>query len=222
MEITTYNQLLKIDLENGAAITHLSLRNQNGNLRAIIEPNEEFKFESSLLFPFPFILYITYKLRYGTLDIDVKIKNNGSVNMPCGFGWHPYFNPETKISEAELRMNNMVKAEVNDHAIRTGKYTPYHIFDQKSGFEDAALDNCFKFSSNSQERSLYLVFEDKTVRDVWQDHQQDYVQIFIHPNKKAIAIEPMTCGIDAFNTGEGLRVLGPEEFWGFKLGLRYT
>ena len=59
--------------------------------------------------------------------------------MSCGFGWHPYFNLETKISEAELRMNNMVKAEVNDHAIPTGKYTPYHTFDRISGFEDAAL-----------------------------------------------------------------------------------
>ena len=285
MELIAYNQLLKVNPEQGAAITHLTLSGENGQLRSIIEPNDAFEFESSLLFPFPnrmengkfqfegktfefplndfgrpnalhgmihnlpfqcvkegesklvlslnyegdlsyypfpFKLQIDYELEKGRLNIDVRITNSGKESMPCGFGWHPYFNLGDDIDKAKLRLGNVVKAEVNELFIPTGKVTPYHSFDTLASFTDTNLDNCFIFEEEKKEYSVYLVYENKTVLDVWQDKNQRYVQVFIHPNKKAIAIESMTCGINAFNTGQGLKILGPEEEWTFKLGLRYT
>lgn len=285
VELQSHNQLLRVDLQKGAAITHLNLVGGNGKLRSIIEPNEEFKFESSLLFPFPnrlengafqfegktyqfphndfgqpnalhgmihnmefecigegkdhlilsldykgdvsyypfpFNVQVKYGLDKGKLNIDIKVNNTGENSMPCGFGWHPYFNLGDEIENAKLSLSEVVKVEVDDLAIPTGKVTPFHSFDTLSSFADAQLDNCFVFEEGKAERSVYLVYEDKSVLDVWQDKDQQFVQVFIHPNKKAIAIEPMTCGINALNTGKGIRVLEAGESWDFRLGLRYT
>lgn len=285
VELNNHNQLLRVDLQNGAAITHLSLIGGNEKVRSIIEPNNEFKFESSLLFPFPnrlengvfqfagktyqfplndfgqpnalhgmthnmefecidkgddhmtlsldyrggisyypfpFKILVKYALAKGKLNIDIKVNNTGKSSMPCGFGWHPYFNLGDQIESAKLSLSEVVKVEVDQFAIPTGKVTPFHSFDTLSPFADAQLDNCFIFDEGKVERSVYLVYADKSVLDIWQDKHQQFVQVFIHPNKKAIAIEPMTCGINALNTGQGIRVLESGESWDFKLGLRYS
>ncbi len=284
MELTAHNQLLRVDLERGAAISHLTLIGQNGQSKSIIEPNEEFKFESSLLFPFPnrlaggkfsfqgktyqfphndfgqpnalhgiihdmtfgcveeststlvlelkykgdipyypfpFKLEVKYILGQGSLDIEIDIENSGSESMPCGFGWHPYFNLGNEFDDSLLKMGDMIKVEVDELSIPTGKETPYHTFDQPNSFSYITLDNCFIYPSDLRERSTELIYKDKSVLEVWQDNQQSFVQVFTHPNKKAIAIEPMTCGINAFNTGKGLRVLKGGESWKLRMGLRY-
>ena len=39
----------------------------------------------------------------------------------------------------------------------------------------------------------------------WQEADKfPYVQLFTPPSRKSLAIEPMTCNIDAFNNKEGL------------------
>ena len=37
-----------------------------------------------------------------------------------------------------------------------------------------------------------------------------YLQVFTHPNRHGIALEPMSCAPDAFNNGLGLQVLEPK------------
>ena len=285
MELKTHKQLLRVDPNKGVAITHLSLIGNNGELRSIIEPDKDYKFESSLLFPFPnrlengafefegkeyrfpfndfgrpnalhgmvhemrfnciketenrlifelsydghldfypfpFILTISYLLKEGALDIQVGIENQGDESMPCGFGWHPYFNLSEGLSGVKLRMNNVTKVDVNERFIPTGKQTPYHAFDQLKSIKNVALDNCFIFPSDESNKLVFLAYKDKSVLEVWQDKHLSFVQVFIPPNKKAIAIEPMTCGINALNTKHGLKVLNKAEHWTLRFGLRYT
>mgnify|MGYP000125559389 CR=1 FL=1 len=38
-----------------------------------------------------------------------------------------------------------------------------------------------------------------------------YLQIFIPPSRSSIAVEPMSCSINAFNSKEGLIILKPKE-----------
>ena len=35
----------------------------------------------------------------------------------------------------------------------------------------------------------------------------NYLQLYIPPDRSSIAIEPMTCSVDAFNNGDGLIIL---------------
>jgi aldose 1-epimerase len=52
---------------------------------------------------------------------------------------------------------------------------------------------------------------------LWYDAAFGYVQVFTHENlgggPPAIAVEPMTCPANAFNTGIGLLVLKPGGAW---------
>jgi aldose 1-epimerase len=70
---------------------------------------------------------------------------------------------------------------------------------------------------------------DGTALRVWADEAFGWAQVYSPPNfpgpgkpgqRKAIAIEPMTCAVNAFNTGVGLRWLQPGETWSGSWGLR--
>ena len=64
---------------------------------------------------------------------------------------------------------------------------------------------------------------------LWLDALWTHVMVFTgdtlapERRRRGLAVEPMTCAPDAFNTGEGLRVLGPGESvsgrWGIGLEL---
>ncbi len=61
--------------------------------------------------------------------------------------------------------------------------------------------------------SVTLETGDRRV-EFWADGTQDWGQIYTDPSRQAIAIEPMTCGPDAFNEGpthDGVIVLEPGE-----------
>nr|WP_231980751.1 hypothetical protein [Tessaracoccus coleopterorum] len=59
----------------------------------------------------------------------------------------------------------------------------------------------------------------------WADATQPWAQVYTNPTRDAMAIEPMTCGPDAFNEGpthDSLTVLQPGEtttsVWGIRIG----
>ena len=39
----------------------------------------------------------------------------------------------------------------------------------------------------------------------------NFLQVFTPPHRQSIALEPMTCNIDAFNNQDGLKMLAPKE-----------
>jgi aldose 1-epimerase len=47
----------------------------------------------------------------------------------------------------------------------------------------------------------------------------NYFQLFIRRGSGEIAIEPMTCAPDAFNSGEGLNYLDPDMSFELKMGI---
>ena len=63
---------------------------------------------------------------------------------------------------------------------------------------------------------------------LWVDASHQYVMAFTGDalpeadRRRSIAIEPMTCAPDAFNSGDGLRVLSPGETLVTRWGLRGT
>lgn len=48
----------------------------------------------------------------------------------------------------------------------------------------------------------------------------NYLQLFTPAHRKSIAIEPMTCNINAFNNKEGLIILEPEEVLDLSFGIK--
>ncbi len=88
-----------------------------------------------------------------------------------------------------------------------GTWTTYPLTDQaKTARADAAEDPA------SLVRAMAVDTDQNLSLEVWQEAgpgKYGYVQVFTHPRRHCLAIEPMTCAPNAFQNGMGLVVLQP-------------
>lgn len=169
-------------------------------------------------YPFPFELSITYRLEESSLKIEVEVVNTGSGNMPCGFGWHPYFYT-AEYEKAELRLPTLMRVEIDDIMIPTGRKGPFNTFDSYENISRHVLDTCFKLKAFDNDCSSVLKLANGKNVELWQDSNFGYLQVFTPNENTSVAIEPMTCNIDALNNGEGLKILAPQEHWKMSFGV---
>ncbi|WP_420388255.1 aldose 1-epimerase [Roseivirga sp.] len=170
-------------------------------------------------FPFAYRLEITYQLNKNELTIDVKVINEDTRNMPCGFGWHPYFDLTQTEEACRLKIPKVSKVEVDENMIPTGERNLYKDFQEFTSIQGRQLDTCFSLERVEERNSVFLTYPDFGSLEIWQNMNCPFIQIFKY-DERSIAIEPMTCGIDAFHTGEGLKILSPQEMWAFNMGLK--
>ena len=79
------------------------------------------------------------------------------------------------------------------------------------------LDHCFTGLSRDEDGRARVRLEGAggEVTTVWMDEAFDHIMVFtgdtLAPDRRrrGLAVEPMTCAPDAFNSGDGLRVLPP-------------
>ena len=167
-------------------------------------------------YPFPFDFKTAYTLKPGELVVDITVKNTGDSAIPCGFGWHPYFNIE---DDTEIELKDVVKICVDDNQIPTGRSTPYKTMEDRCRVDHLKLDTCFEFLQSDPINTTKLFFSDDAVLEIWQDEHHPYVQIFTPDDGQTMAIEPMTCSINALGTGVGTKVLETKEAWSFQFGV---
>jgi aldose 1-epimerase len=179
-------------------------------------------------YPFPFELELDYALS-GTegFSATYHLSNRGSFNMPYGAGFHPYFCFEDRdVSGWYLQLPEISHHFVTDpqRLLPTGQRLPFDHFAAPRKLGDMELDHCLKPGARSSRISSRLYdAEMRRQIEVWQDcgpGQFDYLQVFIPPTRDVLAIEPVNSGIDAFNNGEGLKVLAPGASAGASLGIR--
>ncbi len=172
-------------------------------------------------YPFPFLLQIDYILMENQLIIEIEVRNNGLQKIPIGLGFHPYFQLTSKANELELQLPKCERIEVDNRMIPTGEKTPYTNFEKSTKIENTSFDNAFKTTSTTDDtHKIYLTNPKKETKlTYFQDSIFPYFQIFIPPHRKSVAIEPMSCNIDAFNNGEGLLVLEKGKSWKGSFGV---
>ncbi len=179
-------------------------------------------------YPFPHHFRVCYQMKQNAFSIKMSFKNTGKTPLPVGLGWHPYFQLGKDIDAHKLKLPKdflLKKIEIDDQMIPTGKQTSFLDFQRSTNIGDAVLDNCFLIQKNNPKATRFeiqLSYE-KQKLTYWQklNEGHDYVQLFTPPNRNSLAIEPMSCNIDAFNNGNGLTVLQPEETLDLECGLRY-
>ena len=140
--------------------------------------------------------------------------------MPAGLGWHPYFDLPSGKDQAEIKLPPCQEIEVDEAMIPTGKKSLSTRFDAYSNLKDTDLDTCFELNDKTVRNEVGLKVADEYEIAIWQDEAHRFIQVFTHPLGNLIAIEPMTCGINAFNTREGLKVLTPGEEWEVSCGVK--
>jgi aldose 1-epimerase len=164
-------------------------------------------------YPFSFDFEIEYKFINNCLSVIYSAKNTGSGNMPCGFGWHPYFEfGGESIEKMTLELAATRAIQTDDRMIARGfsEVIPARTI----YLEDNSLDNGFKVESDAETIKTALVFGNKRIVVEQQNNTVpplNYLMIYTPNTRKSVAIEPMTCNINALNNGDGLTILSPNQ-----------
>lgn len=167
-------------------------------------------------YPFKTKLLITYYLITDEgFKCTTEIKNIDSCKIPVGDGWHPYFKTSGKVDELMLKIPAKYKTDVDSRMIPTGEQLFFNDYVQLAKIGDTEFDTGFPITQNagSVTTEIYDPKIDLKIK-IWQETgkwKYNYLQIYIPPSRKSIAIEPMTCKINGFNNKEGLIVLQPNE-----------
>ena len=177
-------------------------------------------------YPFELRVEVTYSLSSSGLAVTGLARNTGAAALPFGAGFHPYVHLHGhRLSDVSVRVPASEHLVVDSAQIPTGTEpvvgTPYD-FRSLRALGAQRLDDGF----------TGLIGDPVTVQvrtpsggaDVWFDRAFTWTQVFtladFAPGLDAVAVEPMSCPADAFNSGIGLVVLEPGESWTGTWGIR--
>jgi aldose 1-epimerase len=176
-------------------------------------------------YPFELHLEVRYCLDAETgLQVDTAVVNTGRTAAPFGAGFHPYLDlAGHDLDTAELLVPAAVVLETDDRQIPTGA-SPVAgtAFDFRTlrPIGGVRLDHGFAELTGT---AALLRTERRTVELRW-DAAYRYLQVFtppfLTPGRNAVAIEPMSCPANAYNSGDGLLRLEPGQRWTGSWGIR--
>jgi aldose 1-epimerase len=168
-------------------------------------------------YPFEVRAEVTYALhRDRGLTVTATARNDGSVRAPFGAGFHPYLDTGGRTLErTTVQLPVSTRLVVDDKKIPVAtepvRGTSYDLRRGRrlggARFDDGFTDVAFRDG-----RAVARVGDTQ----LWVDEKWQYLQVFTLDDlggAPAVAIEPMTCAPDAFNSGAGLIVLEPGETW---------
>lgn len=176
-------------------------------------------------YPFPFTFNIQFAIdQRNQLTVTMAFQNDGTHPIPVGLGWHPYFRLGEKVDSLQIQLPDCQMVGIDRFMIPNGKRYEYDKFAEQSPLGANTLDNCFALPTDRVEAAAHLRGERGHLR-YWQQTGKakfNFLQVFTPPHRQSIALEPMTCNIDAFNNDEGLIKLDALESADAKFGLRFT
>jgi aldose 1-epimerase len=165
-------------------------------------------------FPYKFQLIVTYLISNKNFQLSIDVKNLGLEQFPFGLGWHPYFKSGNQ-KKSKLSFYSEEQLVCNEYLIPKSvkKNTLNPIFTIENQF----FDDTFILSKKK------VIFEtEKYILDmIFSDTSEAWLQIFTPEHRKSIAIEPMSCSPNVFNSGNGLKILSPNETFLWHVGLNY-
>lgn len=169
-------------------------------------------------YPFPFSLEVEFTIHdNGTFALEAACHNLSDQPMPLGFGWHPYFRLTDKADDHLLQLPACEKVAINKRMIPDGGRSLFPDFRHKKRVGETFLDNCFCNEKNSGTYKMTLEGGGRSIAVKAKSKQFPFFQVFTPPHRDSIALEPMTCNVDAFNNLQGLVTLGPDKEWKAKM-----
>ena len=186
-----------------------------------------YRYDGSLTgYPFPFLLRVGYSLSEADgFSCETRVENTGTAPMPLGDGWHPFFTLGRKVDSLLLHFNAKELIEVGERSVPDGQRHVYDAFAAPEAIGEAAFDTCFMVQGDRRgihTAELHDREADLTI-GLWQETgkgKYNYLQVYTPPDRLSIALEPMSCNIDAFNNREGLITLKPGETFRGRYGVK--
>ena len=187
---------------------------------------------------YPFIVdtEVRYALSADGLSVTHRLTNVGTAAAPFGVGAHPYLRVgQHPVGELVITVSGTEYARTNERSIPVAvESVDGTEVDLRSGVRLAGLDADVAltgFAVIDGRVEHRLAAPDGTGLVVWADEAFRWAQVYAPANfpgpgkpnqRKAIAVEPMTCGVNALNTGQDLIWLEPGDTWSASWGLRPT
>jgi aldose 1-epimerase len=177
-------------------------------------------------YPFPGSVRLDYQIRReGAFQMEMAFTNESDQNVPLGMGFHPYFRLGDRADEYVLALPPCEMIGMDERMLPTGKRYRFDDFAGGRPLHTTVLDNCFALTDPGEGRFSVEVSGPAGHLHYWQEtgrHRFNFIQLFTPPHRSSLAIEPMTCNVDAFNNKEGLIRLAPGHTATAKWGLHWT
>jgi aldose 1-epimerase len=170
-------------------------------------------------YPFSVRVEVEYELGAGGLAVALRATNLGPDPAPVGGGLHPYLRGRADDWDLEVPAANRVP--VDERLLPSGP--PVAVSGTEFDFTRArrvgaqAIDTCFGDLARDRDgRARVRLVRPGRAIEVWLDERFRFVHVYTADAvddparaRASIAIEPLTCAPDAFNSGAGLEVLEP-------------
>lgn len=179
-------------------------------------------------YPYQVRVEVTYALHpEAGLVVTIAAQNLGSTRAPFGAGSHPYLSTRghdladttVQLPAGEILVLDEKQVPVG---VRSVAGSP-HDLRRGRRLRTLRLDDCFTALRTGDGRGRAEVRTRSGGAWLWFDETFRFLQAFtvdgLTPGRPAVAIEPMTCAPDAFNTGAGLIVLDPGGRWSGSWGI---
>jgi aldose 1-epimerase len=179
-------------------------------------------------YPFALDLAVRWSVADDGLRCRVTARNTGSSAAPFGVAVHPYVVlPGCTVDDLELTLPAASWVETDDR-LRPVGLRPVedgdHDFRSGAPLRDRRLDTAFTDVSGT---SVQVAGGGRAVEvwaepafGWWQVYTSDYFPAGSPRHRHGLAVEAMTCGPDAFNTGRDLLTLEPGSRWSAEWGIR--
>jgi aldose 1-epimerase len=184
-------------------------------------------------YPFTLALEVAYTLSDSGLEGALRARNLGAEPAPFGAGFHPCLTVgDASVDNTRLELPARARVPVDDRLLPTGPPVPLdgaHDFRRLRPVGATGLDTCFADLARGADglaRTRLLAGDGGRAVMLWMDAGFDFLHVYTGDDepdparrRRGITLEPMTCAPDAFNTGEGLRVLEPGAEFAGRWGL---
>jgi aldose 1-epimerase len=173
-------------------------------------------------YPFTLRCRASYRLGPDGLAVEMAVTNLSGAPAPVGMGAHPYLlagdggvGPVSVLIPAETRLLADHRGIPSGRAAVPGTGDDYRTA-RRVG--DAVLDCTYTDLAPDPDGRVRvrLGLPDGAEVVLWADATWPYLQVFTGDTmpeperRRSIAVEPMTCAPNAFNTGDGLHRLAPD------------
>lgn len=174
-------------------------------------------------YPFALDVRIEYRLDEDGLTVSATAENIGERACPYGAGQHPYLSPgDGPIDDCTLELGASTRILTDERQLPRGTEalagseldfsSPRRLGEQRI---DCALTDLHREDSG---RALArLAAPDGRTVELWADEHHTVLQLFTGDTlaparrRRGLAVEPMTCEPNAFQSGRGLLRLEPGE-----------
>jgi aldose 1-epimerase len=178
--------------------------------------------------PFEVRVDVRYALGADGLTVTVTAQNTGTRRAPFGAGFHPYLSTRgVPLDDVELLLPAATRLLTDERQIPVGSQPVAgtdHDLRALRPLGTLRMDDCFTDLQTAGGRGVAELHTARGGAQLWFEPAFGHLQAFtLDPfpglHTAGVALEPMSCAPDAFNSGDGLQVLEPGAGWSASWGI---